>query len=267
MNKIATYCLLSGLLFLASCQQRLYFPDRANSPGLTQAMEGKVTLSVKPQDKDDVTDPDALNFGLGADIAFSPINHLGIIGSYRHILNKTIEENQQYGILENQKTMGGVFNGKRFELGVGYYDTFGRYGKFEVYTGYGNGDLQRRGDAAPRYDYNTRYHRIFLQPALGFGRSGIFSMTAGLRITYLSFYDFRSDDPMLHEYVGREAQDVTRGFFPFVEPFVNMEGGYKYLKGNIQFGMSKQLAYSNIAGNMPVYISLGLVFHFRQAFD
>jgi hypothetical protein len=82
----------------------------------------------------------------------------------------------------------------------------------------------------------------------------------------MKFYDFESPDPTLKYSIGKNQQDVTSVIFPFIEPFVNVEGGFKYIKGNIQVGASKQLINTNIAGNFPVYVSIGMVFHFSPAF-
>lgn len=261
--------IISSLFLLSSCQQRLYFPDRANTPGLTQALEGKATFSIKPQGNDNERDSlgsDEVNFGTGIDLAFSPVKHLGIIWSYRWINNRRIGEGDSYGFFENNKTIGGVFNGNRWELGAGYYDVFGKMGKVEVYGGYGNGSLQRRGEELPQYNYNTRYHRFFVQPAIGFGKSNFFSFTGGLRIAVMKFYDFQSTDPTLKYSIGKYKQDVTEALFPFVEPFVNFEGGYKFIKASVQFGATRQLVNTNIAGNFPLYASFGLIFHFSPEF-
>lgn len=269
MKRTINLLLAGALLFLlSSCQQRLYFPDRANTPGLTHALEGKLSLSLKPQaNAHDSTKTDDMNFGTGIDLAFSPVNHLGLIASYRHINDRYIKEDQDWNPFNgSSKTIGGVFNGSRWEVGAGYYDTVGSRGKVELYGGYGNGTLQRRSQKLPEYDYDTRYHRFFFQPAAGLNISRFFSFTAGIRFAFMSFYDFRSADPELKYTIGRTRQDVTNRIFPFLEPFANFEGGYKFLKGNVQVGASRQIIHTNIAGNMPVYISLGLVLHFDQAF-
>lgn len=261
------YTLPTAFLFLlaCSCQQKMYFPERANTPGLTEALEGKITVSVKPQTND--IDSGSSEGGIlspAFDIAFAPANHFGIIASYRSNLNRYIKEDQS--ILLTDKTMGGNFNGHRFEIGAGYFSTFGRRGKVEVYAGYGNGKLERRGTRSLNYDYNTRYHRYFVQPAIGFG-SDRFSLTAGLRFALHKYYDFKGlNDPTLSHYIAGDA-DVENALFPFVEPFVNFEVGYEYIKFNVQAGFGTQMTQDNrVSGTAPMFVSFGIVGHYAPRF-
>ncbi len=253
------------LATLASCQQKMYFPDRANTPGFTEAMEFKGTLSFKPQ----VTDIDSGGsrgniLSPAVDLAFSPAQHFGIIASYRSTWKKYIEENQN--IIIDEKTMGGEFNGHRFEIGAGYYNTFGSRGKMEVYVGYGNGKLKRRGDERPSYDYDTRYHRYFIQPAIGFGSNKV-SFTAGLRFSLHKYYGFKGiNDPNLQYYIAGNT-NVENVLFPFFEPFVNFEVGGEYIKFNAQVGFGTQMTQDHrVSGTAPMYVSFGVVGHYAPRF-
>jgi hypothetical protein len=49
--RVILFALFLGL-GLSSCQQRLYFPDRVNSPMFTKGLEGKLTIAAKPQFND-----------------------------------------------------------------------------------------------------------------------------------------------------------------------------------------------------------------------
>jgi len=264
MKKIYPMLPFLGFL-LVSCQQKLYFPDRANTPGLTEAFEGKATLSLKPQVADiDSGDNNGSILSPAVDLAFAPAPHFGIIASYRSTIDRYIEENQD--IFFTDKTMGGMFNGHRFEFGAGYFGTFGSRGKAEVYAGYGNGVLKRRGNRRPEYDYNTRYHRFFVQPAVGFG-TGRISFTAGLRFSLHKYYDFRGlNDPTLPHYIAGDV-NVENEIFPFFEPFVNFEVGHEYIKFNVQVGMGTQMTPDNrISGTAPMFVSFGLVGHYAPRF-
>lgn len=257
-------------LLLGSCQQKMYFPDRANTPGLIEAYEGKATFSIKPQ-TNDLGDIDSGRTGNGAilspafDLAFAPANHFGIIASYRSTLNRYIKE--ESGTLLTETNMGGKFYGHRFEIGAGYFNTFGNRGKVEVYAGYANGVLHRRGLRRLNYDYDTRYHRYFIQPAIGFGNNKI-SLTAGLRFALHQYYDFRGlNDPALNTYIAGDI-NVENNLFPFVEPFVNFEFGSEYIKFNAQAGFGTQMTQDNrVSGTAPMFISLGVVGHYAPRFS
>ncbi|WP_118976104.1 hypothetical protein [Taibaiella koreensis] len=259
--------LLAALPFLLiSCQQKMYFPERANTPGLTEALEGKATLSFKPQTNDiDSGNSKGGIISPAFDIAFAPANHFGIIASYRSTLNRYIKE--ESGTFLTEKNVGGKFNGHRFEFGVGYFNTFGSRGKAEVYVGYGNGTLERRGIRRLNYDYNTRYHRYFIQPAIGFGSDKI-SFTAGLRFSVHKYYDFKPlNDPELVNYIAGDGANVENNLFPFVEPFVNFEFGSPYVKFNIQAGFGTQMTQDNrVSGTAPMFISFGVVGHYAPRF-
>jgi len=254
--------LLLPVIFLTGCAQKLYFPDRVNTPGLSRPLEGKATLSLKPQWMYQDSLNNGMNFGWGADAAFSPVNHLGLIVSYRNINNKKVgyEEN---GILDNNTE--GTYNGSRFEAGLGFYEKLRGRGKVEIYGGYGNGSIHRTSSLHPEREYNTRYHRFFVQPALGFGRNDRFSMTAGMRLAVMKFYNFNAADPLLPYDISGNDRKVTQRLYPYLEPFFNIEIGYKYVKGNFQIGLSRELTADDLV--IIPYISFGLVFHFLPAFD
>lgn len=249
------------IVLLSACQQKMYFPDRANTPGLTEALEAKATFSIKPQANHNSDENSSV--GTSIDLAFSPVQHFGIIGSYRWINDRVIDENDD--IFTN--TFGGRFNGKRWELGLGYYDNVGSKGFGEVYGGYSNGSLNRVGVSNPDYDYDTRYNRFFIQPAMGFKLGQYFTFSGGFRTTFITFYDFKSpNNADLRYEIGNNGTDITEPIYLFWEPFVNFEGGFKYFKGNVQIGSASQINNTRIAGNFPVYISFGMVFHFSPEF-
>jgi len=267
MKKNYMLFLLALPLLLLSCQQKMYFPERANTPGLTEALEGKATLSFKPQTNDiDSGDSKGGILSPAFDIAFAPANHFGIIASYRSTLNRYIKE--ESGTFLTEKNVGGKFNGHRFEIGAGYFSTFGSRGKVEVYAGYANGKLERRGIRRLNYDYDTRYHRYFIQPALGFGDDKI-SFTAGLRFAVHKYYDFKPvNDPNLVNYITGDGANVENNLFPFVEPFVNFEFGSPYVKFNIQAGFGTQMTQDNrVSGTAPMFISFGVVGHYAPRFS
>ena len=137
------YLPLVFLVLLSSCSERLYYPDRANVPAFREAHELKAVLSVKPQDFMDGGGSPACP---AADVAYAPINHLGIIASYRTIVNRDAYLYPVSGKPENYSVYNTsvAINGHRFEGGAGYFTGLGRKGIFEIYGGYGNGVVKAR---------------------------------------------------------------------------------------------------------------------------
>lgn len=254
---------LFALLLTASCQPRLYFPDRANAPALSEAYEGKLILSMKPQ----TTSSDSLGkrHGQGSsfsmDAAFSPADHIGIIASYRRLNHKYLSEDSDfYGW-----GFGGDYTGNRYEIGAGYYDRIGGKGRADIYFGYGNGSLDRRGWIYPERNFSVRYHRFFLQPSIGAGND-VFLINGGFRLAWHTYYDFLSPDPALRYHILDDNSDIHGEFSGFIEPFINMEVGYKFAKFNMQTGWTAQIFGSKVGAGVPFYVSLGLVFHLKPGY-
>lgn len=156
---------LAFALGLTSCQQRLYFPERANAPGLTDGGQLQAIVSVKAQTRDqsDSTQKGGNLFSPGFDIALSPFRHFGLIGSYRVLNNKQIDEKN----LAFDDRYGGIFNGSRWEVGAGYYNLNMGDNLFEIYAGMGQGSTNREGKRYPTRDYEAQYTRYFVQPSMG----------------------------------------------------------------------------------------------------
>lgn len=261
--KITHYLACAALLLgAASCQQRMYFPDRANTPGLREAGETKLTLALKPQSTPNVDSVQRGNpVSFGADFAVAPVNHFLLFGSYRSLNHRVIKEDNDFD------AYGGDFWGHRWEGGIGFFTTFDRLGKFEVLGGYGAGKINRASDGTPGKNYTSRYHRYFVQPALGVGNH-MFSVTGGIRFAYQRFTDFSSPNASLRYNVMRDShnRDIEKEEIGFIEPFINGEVGGKFLKYNMQLGFTGQVMGGNVAGNLPFYLSMGLVVNIAPSY-
>jgi hypothetical protein len=249
--------------------QRMYFPDRVNTPGFRHGGEAKLSISVKPQS--DEVHPDSLgqsgSISPALDLAYSPITHLGIIASYRSVNSRYIDEDfsSSHTSLYNNDVMGGMFKGKRFELGAGYYMQVANRGFFEVYGGYGQGDISRRGRYNTQFNFSSKYHRFFLQPAIGFRTNNV-SLSGGIRFAMNKYYSFSAADTSLSYDIvqGDVNGEVTKINFTLLEPFVNFEVGYRFIKFNVQVGASTPLSKATVSGVFPGYVHVGFVFHYDE---
>lgn len=257
-----SYLLIIVMIGLSGCQQKLYFPDRANSPMLSRAYEGKVTTAWKVQgNSSDSSKEKGGDAAFDLDAAFAPINHLGLIVSYRGLNRRRIEED--FGSLVDN--YGGIFTGHRWEGGAGYFTKLSELERMEAYAGFGEGELVRRSSATPERDFNTRYRRYFVQAAFG-ATNKFFAASGGIRFAFQRYYNFTSPtSPDLRYHIldlDGPSRDVEAETFGFVEPFVNGEIGWKVLRFNLQLTFCRQFTGPSIAGNAPVALTMGATFHF-----
>lgn len=207
----------------------MYFPDRALAPGLRERYETKLVLALKPQSKsgDSITEKAGKDYSFDADLCFAPAAHIGVFASYRGLNDRQIDEDNIF----SSEVYGGNFTGHRWEGGLGYFNTFEGSGHFEVYGGYGSGSIQRRGYYTPYKDYDVRYHRYFVQAAIGASFREIMSFSGGFRLAAQRYYNFSSPggNDSLRYYVAKDSYtDITAQTLGFVEPYINYEVGYKW---------------------------------------
>ena len=254
------------LLIVSSCQRGIYIPDKVNSPGFQQGGEAKFDISVKPQK------PDSSGSGLSysSDISYAPINHLGIIASYRSVNNKAvIEPKFYYGFGRFSK-----LNGQCIDIGAGYFNTLGTNGKYEAYGGYGNGTLINNGfvdtgiNGRTYLNYKARYSRYFIQLAMGFKNEEIVSFMGGFRITLQQYYSFVSDNPEVkYSLVPDQSMDMMKQSFVFFEPYIEVQAGWKYVKFNYQFGCASQVAGPDLKYDLGLpYMTFGIVLYYSPRF-
>ena len=272
---------LTTLVMFSSCiYPTIHFADRANSPGFTEKGEFKGVAAIKPQAADmEPNVPGSENFRSSGvapelDLAYALTNHFAVTASYTSVVNRYTREGQgrssYYG--HTDSTIGGRVNLNGVEVGAGYFLKGPRILKFGLYGSFGTGAISRKGLILPEFNYNTRYWKYSVQPELGIGPNNgkIFSVMFGTRLTGIKYYGFRSDNPLTKYAVGyynpKYSQNVTNQMYFYIEPYANIEVGYKYVKFNAQLGVTGGLdGVSDDMGSMP-YISLGMVFHFKPSF-
>jgi hypothetical protein len=195
-------------------QQQLYYPNRANEPTLNHAGEAKVNLSYDNAPGGELNSARNIN-SFSAEVAYSPINHLGIIGSYRTMYNG----NSAYYRLHQG------------ELGAGYYLPFGKRkrGLFELYGGadLGNMNAHNYYDSSNNFRaaVTARFNDIFLQPAVGY-RSKHFSIMYGNKFLGRKFGNIN--------FIDNPYDTLSSSRYLFLQPFVNITYGFKNFQLNIQ---------------------------------
>ena len=248
-------------------QQQLYYPNRANEPALNHAGDAKVNLSY------DYTGSSRSSTTTGATTivnnhryinsfsvegAYSPVNHLGIIGSFRSMYNG----NSAYYRL------------RQGELGAGYYLPFGRRrrGLFELYGGadLGNMNAHNYYDTVNNFRAAVTAHLndIFLQPAVGY-RSSNFSIMYGWKFLGRKFGNIN--------FIENPYDTLSGSRYRFLQSFLNITYGLKNYQLNFQM-LSSIGSHNNlpsidgdvgsflIGGNTSVSIGL-TIFITKDMFD
>lgn len=132
------------------------------------------------------------------------------------------------------------------ELGLGYFSSISKKGRFEVYGGGGYGSLQSKYSGSLWDDYNdVSLIRYFVQPAIGI-RSAFGDISFASRFVFVHY---------------NQANIVAMG--AFAEPVITMKVGYRYVKAVAQLGFSLPVVNPSLFGTtsfkyQPLLFSLGI---------
>ncbi len=230
---------------------------------LKEAGEVKLISSVKIQNQSVAP---GLGLSPSFDLAVSPVNHLGIIVSFRNTNKYADDESWDlFGAGSSQDSIH--YSGNRLEFGAGYYTTFGSKGIFELYGGGAFGNIDRDNLRNLGGNYKAKYYRVFIQPAVGFNSKDIVEINGGIRFAYHKYTSFNSPDPdMRYQFTNDEKADIERLNFIFIEPFVNFNFGYKYIKFNLQPGFTADVTSPYLSNNLCFYLSMGLTLQIAPRF-
>jgi hypothetical protein len=194
---------LFAALLVCSCSIE-YYPTSFNAPLLSDAEQFEGTVSLGKN-------------GGELLLAFSPVNHFGVIATGNYKDNKNNETTTDNGDLKD-------FNRHLFgEMALGFFSKVGSKGVFEVYGGYGYGITEGLNEVLSEVDYDKAfYSKYFFQPQIGISNK-IFE---GALVTRLSLIDMNST-----------AYDYQQSVL-FIEPGLVIKVGYKNIKFCTQLGLS-----------------------------
>lgn len=218
--------LLLPILF-CSCTRYFYAPNSHNVPGFREKGEARATISALKGDEIE---------GVETQFAYSPVNHLGLMFNYA-----------------NAKGGSGYTRGygHQVEGGAGYFLPVAGKSVFEVYAGYGGGNVYSQYDSLQTYSH--RFGKVFLQPSIGF-TSDYFDALFSLRLGYLSLHVNESGNAN-SAYALIEVENTPHSFL--VEPGVTIRAGWKFIKVQTQFGGSYNLTNPDFPQEKELF-SIGL---------
>ena len=208
------FSLLLIVCCLSSCSRYYYKPNGVNAPMLTTARDAHLAANTT-------------NDGSFVNVqgAYSPINHLGIIGTFNTYAYKASNPDAASGNVDASARLA--------ELGAGYYYTMGKKVKllFDIYGGGGFGSMQS--------DVDMSVFRGFVHPGVGI-RTPYFEFVFNYRLSALKYYNLNANG---HDSTYLQQQNLVYGNgrridntgYLFAEPAVTMRGGYKFIKLQAQF--------------------------------
>jgi hypothetical protein len=209
--------------------------------------------------------------------AYLGTNHAEFQASYDPAKNLAIATNLYYGAgLANYDAAIGGFGYTR--LGKWRYELFGGYG-YNTNTIYGSGNFLSAAQHVA-YDVNSVYHRLYLQPAIGFGGhihmykiNYSFSFSTKLSYLYFEDYLFREKD-LTNSSTGNPVYLIdkeyrNKGLYT-IEPCITNKVGIGNLYGILQAQSispySDQIDVRNTKFSPVFYFSIGIEYHinFKQ---
>ena len=147
LKKNALYILGLAIVF-TSCSPE-YVPNMVNSPMFTNGGEFQATIATG-------------NNSIDAQVAMAVTDHIGVMinGSYGNETDDSTDNFHKHSFIE---------------AGVGYYEKIGEKVRFEIFGGYGVGEVDGYFENNLFDDEITlaKYNRYFIQPGIGIS-TGIF---------------------------------------------------------------------------------------------
>lgn len=212
-------------LFFNSCAPA-YVPNVANTPLLEKKGDAQVNLNVGLS-------------GFDPQIAYAVTDHFGLMlnGSFANRTSDSTNNFHSHNFIEG---------------GAGYFGTIGNKGRYEVYGGYGFGEIQAEYDNTLWISQSdVKYNRFFIQPAIGVS-STVFDASFSPRLVHVNLY-----------------QGTNNNAAFFLEPIISAKLGYKYVKVVAQMGLSFALIDENdlVFDYQPFMFSFGIQVNIHKLFQ
>ncbi len=225
MNR--TFLILLLGFVLTSCS-REYYPTTVNAPFFNEPGEFEASILTG-------------NSGADLHLAYAVADQFALMvnGSFA---DRKQDENNTFFENAHKHIFG--------EFGAGYFLPSENAFRFEIYGGYGMGQMEGTYSSSSSYFYDTDqafYRKIFLQPQVGVSND-VFEGGISTRFTSIIL---SSPD------VGRD----NTGFF--MQPVIISKVGYKYIKFIGEIGLSIPLNSEQIEFDYaPLIMSVGVNFSF-----
>jgi len=221
MNKKITFVILLSSFLFTACNRYYYKPNAINDPLFTDGGQVHAAFAGSIGNGDDNNDQDRTYF-TDLQLGFSPINHLGVIGSYSTYAFRPYNKNTAPA------------NGYIIEGGIGGYNAFGKRRVkmiIDLYAGGGGGKLSS--------DVDVNLRKLFLQPGIGM-RSDYFDAVINFRFSNIKYSNLDANGHDFAYLSDRRLIDtfnntrIDKGSYTFYEPGLTLRAGYKFVKVQLQ---------------------------------
>lgn len=215
MKKVSVYFIISiALLSLFSCSHYYYAPNKLNVPMFEKEKEFSASA--------------AMSFGneLGAyefQTAYAATNNIGIMAN---AIFADVTSGDEYG------------KGYLIEAGGGYFSPLNKYYVFDIYGGFGFGNVENgyggQGNGFINSNYSELdFKRFFIQPSLGLTTRYI-DIILSSRFAGLYYTDFYYPVNLYERDLEHLRYIEDNPFSMIFEPAATIRLGYKVLKFQIQ---------------------------------
>lgn len=223
-----------AFVFFNSCTTQMYVSNAVNTPLLKE--RGEVQLTATQND-------------LQAAVAVG--KNIGIIANGYY---------QKYDGSSNFQNKGMLG-----EAGLGYFSSLAGPFQFETFVGGGAGNVYKQQEFTDQNDntyiasFNAKAAKLFVQPDIGF-KSRFFDAVVSSRFSFVKYTSFSHsgypEQELAADYLNNNR--LNDPLFMFAEPALTLRGGYKFIKVQLQMGLTLNLTPHQIK-HPDNFSSLGLV--------
>jgi hypothetical protein len=239
MKKIILLSSTIAVFILNSCTTQMYVSNAVNAPLLKE--KGEVQVSITQND-------------LQAAVALG--KNFGIIANGFYMNYKVGNDYQHSGILG--------------EAGIGYYQPLKNDFIFEGFVGGGVGRVSKQQTFTDNNNnsylayFDADATKMFIQPDFGY-KTKYFDAIISSRISTVKYTSFSQqnypENELKNDYL--DNNNLIGPMFMFAEPAVTIRGGYKFVKLQLQYGLTLNMTPHDIkqANN---FSSIGLVINIAK---
>lgn len=239
---------MSIMILTSSCVVH-YVPPPVNNPMLSRESEYQANISVGGGEYAQTTN---------INVAFSPVQNIGLGYSFSMYNTTPSSTNGVSNPVE-------AYKGRYHELMIGYYNSIGKYGVYEFYTGGGLGNSDNNYELTSTNAGNLletsklNFNRFFLMPSIGFKFKNVQGSIAAkvyrVGFSKVSYQNISNYDVL------EELSGLKNTPYYFMDNAATLKFGHKNVHLMLQLAVTNKMS-ANIITYEQVRFTTGLQFQF-----